>query len=110
MQRNSIIMIKVLICGDTTPTDYTSMCTGTTDVTVINDNYNDNTVYTYSLYNYKIEFDYTAFWLEELREEIRTGWNNPRKINLRPKPFINNIRKVYRSALPYKMRPHSYVA
>jgi len=58
--------------------------------------------YTYICSNYT--FDYTAIIIDETLKMVRWGWNNPRKILIPKKLFLNNIRKCYRSQLPYKIR------
>jgi hypothetical protein len=58
--------------------------------------------YTYTCSNYN--FDYTAIILNEKLKMVRSGWNNPQKILIPKKSFLNNIRKCYRNQLPYKIR------
>ena len=103
-------MVTVYCTGDTTPTGVVVLRNRTTDVTVICDEYNENVSYTYTLRNYTYEFDYAAYIVNEHIKSVRGGWNNPRKIQLPDKPFFGDIRKVYRSALPRKIRQVDYVA
>lgn len=57
---------------------------------------------------YKADIDYDYEYISDFIEWMKTGWFNPKKIRIPPKPVISNLSKRIRSSLPRKKSSYHF--